>query len=369
MTTPTSPPSCASSSQQRILVLDGAMGTMIQRHGLGEADFRGERFARSPARSQGQQRPPRAHAARRHRATSTTAYLEAGADIIETNTFNVDRDRAGRLRARGDRLRAERRGGAARARRRPTRGRRARPSGRASSPARSGPTNRTLSISPERQRPGVPRRHLRRRCARPTPSRCAACSTAASTCSWSRRSSTRSTPRPRSSPSRRSSTRRGVRAAGHDLGHHHRPQRPHALGPDGRGVLDLGRARAARSRVGINCALGAARDAARTSRSWRAIADVLRQLLSRTPACPTRSASTTSTPETTVGAARASSPTSGLRQHRRRLLRHDARAHPRPSPTRCAACAPRAPADAPTHLHALQRARAAHHPARDRTSS
>ena len=33
---------------RRILVLDGAMGTMIQRHRLGEADFRGERFAKHP---------------------------------------------------------------------------------------------------------------------------------------------------------------------------------------------------------------------------------------------------------------------------------------------------------------------------------
>ena len=34
--------------QQRLLVLDGAMGTMIQRHGLQEADYRGERFADHP---------------------------------------------------------------------------------------------------------------------------------------------------------------------------------------------------------------------------------------------------------------------------------------------------------------------------------
>ena len=36
---------------KRILVLDGAMGTMIQRHKLTEADFRGERFSGAPARS------------------------------------------------------------------------------------------------------------------------------------------------------------------------------------------------------------------------------------------------------------------------------------------------------------------------------
>ena len=74
-------------SRRRILVLDGAMGTMIQRHQLTEADFRGERFARPPARSEGQQRRAGADAARRHREIHHE-YLEAGADIIETNTFS-----------------------------------------------------------------------------------------------------------------------------------------------------------------------------------------------------------------------------------------------------------------------------------------
>ena len=41
---------------QRILILDGAMGTMIQRYKLSEADYRGERFADCAARPQGQQR-------------------------------------------------------------------------------------------------------------------------------------------------------------------------------------------------------------------------------------------------------------------------------------------------------------------------
>ena len=71
----------------RILVLDGAMGTMIQAHKLQEADFRGERFADSPVDLAGNNdlltltRPD--VIADIHRA-----YLEAGADIIETNTFN-----------------------------------------------------------------------------------------------------------------------------------------------------------------------------------------------------------------------------------------------------------------------------------------
>ncbi|MGH8637697.1 MAG: methionine synthase, partial [Burkholderiales bacterium] len=72
---------------ERILVLDGAMGTMIQRLGLTEADFRGERFATHPHDLKGNNdvlvltRPEAI-------ASVHGQYLEAGADIIETNTFN-----------------------------------------------------------------------------------------------------------------------------------------------------------------------------------------------------------------------------------------------------------------------------------------
>jgi 5-methyltetrahydrofolate--homocysteine methyltransferase len=71
----------------RILVIDGAMGTMIQRHKLTEADFRGERFRDWPRDVKGNNdllsitRPD--VIAGIHRA-----YLEAGADIVETNTFS-----------------------------------------------------------------------------------------------------------------------------------------------------------------------------------------------------------------------------------------------------------------------------------------
>lgn len=76
--------------KERILVLDGAMGTMIQRYGLQEKDFRGERFANVPGLMKGNNdllcltRPD--VVADIHRR-----YLEAGADIIETNTFNAQR--------------------------------------------------------------------------------------------------------------------------------------------------------------------------------------------------------------------------------------------------------------------------------------
>lgn len=72
---------------ERIMIIDGAMGTMIQRYQLVEADYRGERFADHPTDLKGNNdllsltRPDvikEIHC----------AYLEVGADIIETNTFN-----------------------------------------------------------------------------------------------------------------------------------------------------------------------------------------------------------------------------------------------------------------------------------------
>ncbi len=73
--------------KKRILIIDGAMGTMIQRYKLAEADYRGERFASWPSDLKGN-----------NDLLSLTQpqiiteihkqYLDAGADIIETNTFN-----------------------------------------------------------------------------------------------------------------------------------------------------------------------------------------------------------------------------------------------------------------------------------------
>ncbi len=73
---------------RRILVIDGAMGTMIQRHKLTEKDFRGERFKDYPIDLKGNYdllsltRPDVIQGIHE-------AYLEAGADIIETNTFTA----------------------------------------------------------------------------------------------------------------------------------------------------------------------------------------------------------------------------------------------------------------------------------------
>ena len=73
--------------QERVLVLDGAMGTMLQRYKFTEEDFRGERFIEWPYPLQGNNdllslTQPEAI------ATVHAKYFEAGADIAETNTFS-----------------------------------------------------------------------------------------------------------------------------------------------------------------------------------------------------------------------------------------------------------------------------------------
>ena len=83
-------PTLADAASRRVLVLDGAMGTMIQRYHLREEDFRGYRFAKHPQPLTGC-----------NDLLSITSpdvirdihrrYLEAGADLIETNTFNAQR--------------------------------------------------------------------------------------------------------------------------------------------------------------------------------------------------------------------------------------------------------------------------------------
>ncbi|HVB77858.1 MAG TPA: methionine synthase [Candidatus Nitrosotalea sp.] len=73
--------------EQRIALLDGAMGTMLQRHGFTESDFRGRRFKDHPLSLRGDldllnlTRPEAVLEVHR-------AYLEAGSDVITTNTFN-----------------------------------------------------------------------------------------------------------------------------------------------------------------------------------------------------------------------------------------------------------------------------------------
>ncbi len=136
---------------QRIVILDGAMGTMIQQHKLDEAAFRGERFTQHTHDLKGNNdlltltQPP--IIAGIHRA-----YLEAGADLLETNTFNAttiaqadyaleslaeELNRAGAQLARSVATEFEAATG--------------RPAWVAGV---LGPTNRTASISPDVNRPG-----------------------------------------------------------------------------------------------------------------------------------------------------------------------------------------------------------------------
>ena len=146
-------------ARERILVLDGAMGTMIQGLQYDEAAFRGERFADFHRDVRGNNdllilTQPKAiediHA----------DYLRAGADIVATNTFSstsiaqadydmsdlayeLNRDGAKLARAAAERVSAE--------------------DGKPRFVAGAlGPTNRTASISPDVSNPGLSRRHLRR---------------------------------------------------------------------------------------------------------------------------------------------------------------------------------------------------------------
>ena len=74
--------------QERILILDGAMGSMIQQYTLTEEDYRGKQFAGLPGQMKGNGDAlsvTRPDVIREIHA----AYLEAGADIIETNSLNL----------------------------------------------------------------------------------------------------------------------------------------------------------------------------------------------------------------------------------------------------------------------------------------
>ncbi|HYA37536.1 MAG TPA: methionine synthase [Candidatus Methylomirabilis sp.] len=139
--------------QQRILILDGAMGTMIQRYKLGEKEYRGERFA------------DWAHDLKGNNDLLTltqpkiirdihAAYLGAGADILETNTFNsqsismadyhmeelvYELNREGALLARAVADEFEKKN----------------PSQARYVAGVLGPTNRTASISPDVNNPGL----------------------------------------------------------------------------------------------------------------------------------------------------------------------------------------------------------------------
>jgi 5-methyltetrahydrofolate--homocysteine methyltransferase len=143
----------AAALRERILILDGAMGTMLQAEGMEEADYRGERFADHPGDLKGNNdllclTQPEVIARIQKR------YLEAGADIIGTNTFNSTRV------AQGDydlsELAAELNLAGARIARRVADDMTARDPSRPRFVAGIlGPTPRTASISPDVNNPGA----------------------------------------------------------------------------------------------------------------------------------------------------------------------------------------------------------------------
>ena len=138
--------------EQRILILDGAMGTMIQRHRLDEAGYRGTVFAAHSTPLKGDNdllslsQPELILGIHR-------AYLAAGADIIETNTFNstsisqADYGLAGRAREIA-------RAGARLARQACDEFEEREPGRPRFAAGSVGPTNKTLSMSPDAQNPG-----------------------------------------------------------------------------------------------------------------------------------------------------------------------------------------------------------------------
>ena len=229
----------------RILLLDGGFGTMVQQYGFTEEDYRGERFRDWNVLLKGCNdllAVTRPGAVREIHVK----YLQAGADIIETDSFNanavsladygleayayeISRAAAGVARSAADEFTARNpletpfRGGL------------------------DGPDQPHGLDVGRRRKPRSPRGDLRAARPKPTPNRRAASWTAARMSCWSKPFSTRSTPRPPSTPSTRWPPKLGPRDPRHDLGHAGRRQRPHPLGTDRRGFLRLGIACAALS--------------------------------------------------------------------------------------------------------------------------
>ena len=140
-----------SRDNDRIWILDGAMGTMIQRYHLEEEDFRGEKFKDWDVKLKGNNdlisitRPDVLREIHR-------AYLEAGADIIETNTFNAQRISQADYHT-GHLVKEINREAARIAREEADRMTRLTPEKPRFVAASIGPTNQTLSMSPDVENP------------------------------------------------------------------------------------------------------------------------------------------------------------------------------------------------------------------------
>jgi 5-methyltetrahydrofolate--homocysteine methyltransferase len=137
---------------QRVMILDGGMGTMIQQYKLSESDYRGERFANHPKDLKGNNdllvltQPDVVRDIHR-------AYLLAGADIIETNTFSATRIAMADY-AMEDWVPEMNRQAAKVAREAVAEVEREMPGRKCFVAGALGPTNRTASLSPDVNRPG-----------------------------------------------------------------------------------------------------------------------------------------------------------------------------------------------------------------------
>ena len=217
--------------RERIAVLDGSWGVLIQREVKGEEAYRGERFKDHPRDVAGD--PDLLNLTRPEVVLGIHRdYFAAGADIATTNTFTATTIGQADYGLEESRLRDERGRGQAGA----TGGRR----GRRLRRRFRRPAERHALAVAARRRPGVPHAHLR-------PGVRHLCRSDAGTCGGRRR-----LPADRDDlrhaerqGGHRRGARRRARAPALDLVHRHRPQRAQPLRPDRRCVLALGRARQA----------------------------------------------------------------------------------------------------------------------------
>ena len=319
--------------ERRILVIDGAMGTLLQAHGLSEDEYRGERLRGLGEGRQGQPRAPEPEPARPGRGRAPPVPGGRGRHRRDQH-LQRQPHLAGRLRHRGARPRPERRGGArgAQGRRRGDGGR-ARPHGLGGRRARPDQQDRVAVA--RRERPRRPRRDA----------------IASSRSAYHEQAkglleggadlllveTAFDTLNAKAALAGVARAQRGDRhpPPGDRVGDDHRPVRAEPLRADGRGLLDLGAARAAaRGRAQLRAR--PARDA-RPRRGARRAHPLLRERLPERRAAERlrrlrRDAGVDGARPRRVGAL-------GLRQLRRRLLRHDARPHPGDRPGGARACA------------------------------
>ena len=314
--------------RERILVLDGAMGTMLQGYGLDEADFRGERFADHPRDLRGANDLLCADAAGRRRARSTRATSPPAPTSSPPTPSTRTRVSHGRLRPRARRRGDEPRGGAPGSRRPPTRPRRpTRAGGRASWRA-PGADDRTASLSPDVNDPGARNVDFEELVA--------AYLEAARGLVAGRRDlllieTIFDTLNAKAAIFAVESLfdELGFRAAGHHQRHHHRPLRA-GRSPARPWTAFWNSVRHARPlAVGLNCALGG-KQLRPYVQELAGLADTFLSLYPNA-GLPNAFGGYDETPPETAGGPRRA----GRRrrpQHRRRLLRHEPGAHRAPSP-------------------------------------